>query len=138
MNTLTLVFNKDLNKVLMCYDKECSKYNFISGKVDYIESEIEASYRELLAKTGIKENIIDLKFIELESTAFSNRILGTHSLYVTAGVLKEDVELKEESNQLIWVDVDDIEFLMNAYGQGSCYTYLRRALFTLTGDLKYF
>ena len=55
-------------------------------------------------------------------------------MYITAGVLKEDVELKPEKNDLTWVDVNDTLFFLNAFGQGNCYTYLRRALYVLTED----
>ena len=107
MYTLTLVFDKDLSHVLMCFNKEFKKYNFIGGKVEYMEPDSVASYRELYDETGIEANKIDLNFVELETVTSPAKGLGIWSMYITAGVLKEDVELNPEKNDLTWVDVND-------------------------------
>lgn len=137
MYTLTLVFNKNMDKVLMCYHNKFGKHNFIGGKVNYLEANDSASYRELFEETGITPDLIDLKFVELETVSTSMSCLGIWSLYITTGVLKEDIELKPEKNDLLWVDVNDRDFLIQSYGQGNCYTYLKRSLYVLTKDAKY-
>ena len=137
MYTLTLVFDKELSHVLMCFHEKFNKYNFIGSKVEYMELDSDASYRELYEETGIEPDKIDLKFVELETTTSSAKGLGLWSMYITAGILNEDVELKPEKNSLTWVDINDTQFFLNAFGQGNCYTYLRRALYVLTGDARY-
>lgn len=60
MTTLTLVFNKQMNKVLMCYHEKQHAYNFIGGKSEVGETDLDTSYRELYEETGISKNDIDL------------------------------------------------------------------------------
>ena len=49
------------------------------------------------------------------------------SIYITAGVLKRNVELVEEDNPLFWWDVNDAEFLSLAGYEGDLLVYIQRA-----------
>ena len=129
MYTLTIVFNKERNKVLMCFHEKKKGYNFIGGKVEEGESEIDASYRELEEETGIGKDVIDLCFVRRESV--STGYDAVYSMYVTAGVLKEDVEVRPEVNPLVWVDITDTNFFLEAFGFGNCFTFLHEAMVTL-------
>ena len=102
---LVVVFNKELDKSLFCIRaKEPYKgmYNFVGGKVEEGETNDEAAYRELFEETGIsKENIELDHFMDLNYFKYGN------NLQVYYGILKHEVELKEEKNKLEWVTIDN-------------------------------
>ena len=101
---LIVVFNKNLDKVLLCIRaKEPYKgmYNFVGGKVEENETNDEAAYRELFEETGISSNDIELDhFMDLNYFRYGN------NLQVYYGILKHDVKLVEEKNKLEWVNID--------------------------------
>ena len=132
MYTLTLVFNKDKTKVLMCYHHKQKAMNFIGGKVEYNENEMSASYRELFEETGISKSDIELKFLRLEgvSTGYGQG----WNMYVTYGVLNKDVELKPEKNPLNWVSIFDRDVFINGFGMGSCLLFLNEALLIMQNE----
>lgn len=127
MYTVTLIFNKDKDKVLMCWHNKQKMWNYVGGKVGDTESGVDASYRELEEETGIAKDDITLSFVRCENT--STGYSGTWSLYVMAGVLDRDVELKPEKNKLKWIDIDDVStILCESFGYGNCFLFLREAL----------
>ena len=101
---LIVVFNKNLDKVLLCIRaKEPYKgmYNFVGGKVEENETNDEAAYRELFEETEISSNDIELDhFMDLNYFRYGN------NLQVYYGILKHDVKLVEEKNKLEWVNID--------------------------------
>ena len=107
---LIVVFNKNLDKVLLCIRaKEPYKgmYNFVGGKVEENETNDEAAYRELFEETGISSNDIELDhFMDLNYFRYGN------NLQVYYGILKHDVKLVEEKNKLEWKTIND-ELLNN-------------------------
>ena len=131
MHTLTLVFNKDRTHVLLCNHLKHGGYNYIGGKVEELEDVFIASYRELFEETGISKDIIDLHFVRQEMVTTTNTDLsgGVWSMFITAGVLKEDVTLVEEKNPLLWIPIADADtFLHKCVGNGNCYVFLREAI----------
>jgi 8-oxo-dGTP diphosphatase len=126
MFNLILVFNKDKSKVLMCEHKKQGALNFIGGKVEQNETILNSAYRELLEETGIHSNDIYLMAFRHDDVTFYN--FNGWNMYIFLGVLHKDVKLVEEKNPLLWVDVNDTEKLLNAYGDGNCYTYTKEAL----------
>lgn len=128
--TLTIVFNPDKSKVLMCYYPKHGVYNFIGGHVESGESSMHATYRELLEETGITSVDIDLLFIRNECVNV-NKQLYDHGwdMYITCGVLKQEVPIKAEENaSLLWVSIDDPRILTDTMGFGNCYVFLNEAL----------
>lgn len=125
MFTLTLVFNKETSKVLMCYHNKQNIHNFIGGKVNDCECPIAASYRELEEETGITKDDIKLEFLQQENCATWQG--NCWSMYIMVGVLNKDVDLKEEENGLYWVEVHDEEFLQASGFEGDCWVYMNRA-----------
>lgn len=128
--TLTLILNQDKTKVLMCDHQKLGKLNYVGGKIKPEESVMEASYRELFEETGIKGEDTNGLYVFRHEVLDVFRKKGGSSpysdfdMYISMGVLKHDVELKEEKNPLLWVDVNDIDTLIHANGYGQCYTYL--------------
>lgn len=102
---LIVVFNKELDKGLFCIRaKEPYKglYNFVGGKAEPGETELEAAYRELFEETGISKSDIELDhFMDLTYFKYENHISAFY------GIIKHDVTLIEEKNKLEWVNLDD-------------------------------
>ena len=81
-----------------------------------------------LLTNGISKDDVELTFIQSEhcTASFAN---PKWYLYMTAGVLKHDVELKEEKNSLHWISINDDDTLLHdTFGNGNCYVFLKRAL----------
>ena len=113
-----LVYNKDMDKILMCRrEKEPYKglLNLVGGKVEKNENELIAAYRELFEETGITN-----KDIFLEHVMNFQYISSDIELEVYAGKLNKDVELVEEINKLFWIDKAEDFFDMNKFaGNGN-------------------
>lgn len=131
MMTVTLVFDQKCERVLMCYHQKQGLWNFIGGHVEEMEQPKCASYRELEEETGISRENIDLKFVREEHVTANNVNNGgssVWSLHVTAGILKNDVEFKEEKNPLMWISIYDLTtILLESTGNGNCWVFLRDA-----------
>lgn len=113
-----VVFDKDLNKTLMCRrTKEPYKgmLNLVGGKIDKENDGLNEAYRELREETSINcDDISLIHFMNIEYIAFCK------SIEVYYGILNKDVSLVEEVNKLEWVDINDNFFDMNKYaGEGN-------------------
>lgn len=135
MLTLSLVFNPTKDKVLMCFHKKIGMYNFLGGRASYDETGMDVSYRELQEESGITKDDIELVFVREEFARSRARYYEKHNLnnewciYVTAGVLKHNVILVPEKNELFWIDItDDDHFTKKSAGLGNCWLYLHEAM----------
>lgn len=112
------VFNKSLNKTLMCKrTKEPYKgmFNLVGGKIEKENDSLNEAYRELREETNINSTDISLvHFMNIEYITLNK------SIEVYYGILNKDVPLIEEVNKLKWVDINDNFFDMNKYaGEGN-------------------
>lgn len=132
MFTLSVIFNSNRKAVLMCWHKKQEAYNFIGGKVREMESEMDASYRELKEETGITKDDVELYFVRREqvtSMAYNKQHGHVWSMYVTTGVLNKSVDLVEGENQLRWIPIVQFKELVDdMFGYGNCYTFLLEAI----------
>ena len=99
-----IVFNKDKTKVLFCKrqkDPYKGLYNFVGGKVEPGEESEDAAYRELQEETGITR-----KQIRLYRLMDIRYYYQDFDLEIYVGKLFEDVYLKEETNPLLWLSLD--------------------------------
>ena len=115
---IIVIFNKELNKTLMCKrTKEPYKgmFNLVGGKIEKENDGLNEAYRELFEETGICNNDISLiHFMNIEYITFNKMI----EIYY--GILNKDVHLIEEVNKLEWIDMNDNFFDMNKYaGEGN-------------------
>lgn len=113
-----VVFDKDLNKTLMCKrTKEPYKdmFNLVGGKIEKENDGLNEAYRELYEETNItSEDISLIHFMNIEYVIFDKLI------EVYYGVLNKEVNLIEEVNRLEWVSINDNFFDMNKYaGEGN-------------------
>lgn len=115
---IIVIFNKELNKTLMCKrTKEPYKgmFNLVGGKIEKENDGLNEAYRELFEETGICNNDISLiHFMNIEYITFNKMI------EVYYGILNKDVHLIEEVNKLEWIDMNDNFFDMQKYaGEGN-------------------
>ena len=113
-----VIFNKDMNKTLMCKrtkEPYMGMYNLVGGKIEKDNDGLNEAYRELIEETNISKNDVELKhFMNIEYISFNK------SLEVYYGILNKEVELVEEVNKLEWVDINDNFFDMSRYaGEGN-------------------
>lgn len=113
-----VVFDKDLNKTLMCKrTKEPYKgmFNLVGGKIERENDGLNEAYRELNEETNItSEDISLIHFMNIEYVVFDKLI------EVYYGILNKEVNLIEEVNKLEWVSINDNFFDMNKYaGEGN-------------------
>ena len=115
---IIVIFNKELNKTLMCKrTKEPYKgmFNLVGGKIEKENDGLNEAYRELFEETGICNNDISLiHFMNIEYITFNKMI----EIYY--GILNKDVHLIEEVNKIEWIDMNDNFFDMQKYaGEGN-------------------
>ena len=115
---IIVIFNKELNKTLMCKrTKEPYKgmFNLVGGKIEKENDGLNEAYRELFEETGICNNDISLiHFMNIVYITFNKMI----EIYY--GILNKDVHLIEEVNKLEWIDMNDNFFDMQKYaGEGN-------------------
>lgn len=113
-----VIFNKEINKTLMCKrtkEPYIGMYNLVGGKIEKENDGLNEAYRELVEETNISTNDVELKhFMNIEYVSFNK------SLEVYYGTLNKEVELVEEVNKLEWVDINDNFFDMTKYaGEGN-------------------
>lgn len=113
-----VVFDKDLNKTLMCKrtkEPYMGMYNLVGGKIEKENDGLNEAYIELYEETNISnKDILLVHFMNIEYISFDK------SIEVYYGILNKDVELVEEVNKLEWVDIDDNFFDITRYaGEGN-------------------
>jgi len=113
-----MVYNKDMDKLLMCKRLK-NPYkglsNLVGGKIENGETGIEAAYRELLEETNIsKEDIILHHLMDLKY------YLQDCYVEVYVGRLKQEVSVSGDENILYWSDLDKNFFDISLYaGEGN-------------------
>lgn len=117
MNVI-VIFNKDLDKTLMCKrtkEPYIGMYNLVGGKIEKENDGLNEAYRELEEETNITKSDIELvHFMNLTYVKWNEE------LEVYYGILNKEVELVEEINKLEWVTINDDFFDMSKYaGEGN-------------------
>lgn len=115
---LIIVFDTKAENVLMCHRQKNpykGLYNFVGGKMNPGESDIEGAYRELFEESGITVNDIEIKPL-----FFTQYFEDGIELQVFYGYLNQEVVLVPEKNPLLWMPItedfsDDTRFA----GQGN-------------------
>ena len=113
-----MVYNKELDKLLMCKRlKEPYKglSNLVGGKIEAGEAGIESAYRELAEETNISKEDITLHHL-------MDFMYHYQKCYVEVyvGKLKHDVTIHGDENELYWSELYHNFFDMTLYaGEGN-------------------
>lgn len=115
---LVVVLDKENKSVLLCKRRK-NPYkgllNFVGGKLEPDEDSAAAAYRELREETGVTDADISLTHL-MDLTYFTWDL----KLEVFFGWLNKSVSLKEEVNELLWVDKEQNYFDMSHFaGEGN-------------------
>ncbi len=100
-----VIFNRTKDAALFCRRRKepyKGRYNFVGGKVEPGETSEHAAYRELEEETGITGR--QIRLYRLMDIRYYHQGF-TLEMYV--GTLKEDVTLREETNPLLWLPLDE-------------------------------
>ena len=113
-----VIFNKELDKTLMCKrtkEPYMGMFNLVGGKIEKENDGLNEAYRELEEETNIKKGDVGLiHFMNLTYVKWNKEI------EVYYGILNKEVTLIEEVNKLEWVDINDNFFDMTKYaGEGN-------------------
>lgn len=103
-----MVYHQEGKKLLFCKrmsDPYMGKYNLVGGKIEPGENGFEAAYRELYEETGIEKNKIELLHM-MDFTYYNQNCY----MEVYAGILREEVTLREEKHPLCWLDTEGEDF----------------------------
>ncbi len=115
---LIMVLSPNEDRVLMCQRaKEPYKglYNLVGGKIEKDEDYLASAYRELFEETGITDEYIKL----FPFMVFRWNIVDME-MHVFIGRLDDMLELKNEVNELKWVDIEENFFdTLKFAGQGN-------------------
>ncbi|EJW18920.1 NUDIX domain-containing protein [Paenibacillus alvei] len=113
-----MVYNKELDKLLMCKRaKEPYKglSNLVGGKIEAGETGMESAYRELAEETSISQKDITLHHLMDFTYHYQNCYV---EVYV--GKLKHDVMIHGDENELYWSELTHNFFDMALYaGEGN-------------------
>ncbi|WP_028532419.1 NUDIX hydrolase [Paenibacillus sp. UNC217MF] len=113
-----MVYNKELDKLLMCKRlKEPYKglNNLVGGKIEAGEAGIESAYRELAEETSISKGDITLHHL-MDFTYHYQKCY----VEVYVGKLKHDVAIHGDENELYWSELTHDFFDMTLYaGEGN-------------------
>ncbi|MCM3293558.1 NUDIX hydrolase [Paenibacillus sp. MER 180] len=113
-----MVYNKELDKLLMCKRlKEPYKglSNLVGGKIEAGEAGIESAYRELAEETSISKGDITLHHL-MDFTYHYQKCY----VEVYVGKLKHDVSIHGDENELYWSELTHDFFDMTLYaGEGN-------------------
>lgn len=113
-----MVYNKELDKLLMCRRaKEPYKglSNLVGGKIEAGEAGMESAYRELAEETSISKEDITLHHLMDFTYYYQNCYV---EVYV--GRLKHDVAIHGDENELYWSELTHNFFDMTLYaGEGN-------------------
>ena len=110
---VVVVFNKDMDRMLMCRRKK-EPYkglsNFIGGKIEKDEDGYAAAYREMQEESGISSD--DISLTHLVDFTYP---LDECYVEVYVGRLNKSVEVKGDENELYWSELDKNFFDSSLY-----------------------
>lgn len=115
---LIVVFSPDRDRVLLCRRRKepyLGLLNFIGGHIEEGEEGLAAAYRELFEETAIGSEHISLTHL----MDFSYPLDDCY-IEVYFGILREEVPVSGEENELVWSSLDRNFFDMTEFaGEGN-------------------
>lgn len=113
LRTSIVIFNKDLNKVLLFTMKDKNFYMLIGGKIKELETSIEAIKREIKEEIDININNIELVCLSEEfvnANGFNNHQINIIYKGIYNGKIKDNkfIGLEGDWCSYEWLDIDKI------------------------------
>jgi 8-oxo-dGTP diphosphatase len=113
-----IIYDKTKTNLLFCKrtkDPYKGLFNLVGGKIEPNEDGFIAAYRELEEETGITNQNIKLHHM-MDFTYYNQECY----VEVYAGILLDDVVLKEEAHPLVWLDLSENFFALDRFaGEGN-------------------
>ena len=109
-SNVILVFDREKKNILMCRRRKPpykGLLNLVGGKVEPGEEREHAAYRELREETAITREDITLDNIVNFTYPHKSDGAEAYSLECYAGVLKRDVDIRGDENELLWISADE-------------------------------
>ena len=109
-SNVILVFDREKKNILMCRRRKPpyqGLLNLVGGKVEPGEEREHAAYRELREETAITRE--DITLDNIVNFTYPHKSDGTEAyiLECYAGVLKRDVDIRGDENELLWISADE-------------------------------
>ncbi len=114
------VFTPERDKVLMCLRRKNpykGKYNLPGGHIEAGENPMDAAYRELFEETAISRE--DVELTHLMDFVYHHHIYGDERgilLEAYFGILRHNVEVYGEENDLYWMPMTENFFDSDKFG----------------------
>lgn len=109
-SNVILVFDREKKNILMCRRRKPpyqGLLNLVGGKVEPGEEREHAAYRELREETAITREDITLDNIVNFTYPHKSDGAEAYILECYAGVLKRDVDIRGDENELLWISADE-------------------------------
>jgi 8-oxo-dGTP pyrophosphatase MutT (NUDIX family) len=112
---ITLVFNKDLSKILLIKRNEEKRVRWgfdwgnLGGKLDFREYSIDGAIREAKEEANLDLDKKQIRFLEIiEYPNWSDSYHSFHFIYGISIDENEAVTINEESDEFQWFDINNL------------------------------
>ncbi len=114
------VYSPNRDKILMCLRRKepyKGKFNLPGGHIEKGESHLDAAYRELFEETAITRGDVELTHL-MDLVYHHHAYEEDHGILLEAyyGVLRHEVEVYGEENDLYWLPVTEDFFDCEKFG----------------------
>ena len=114
LRTSIVIFNKDMNKILLFQVKDKDFYMLIGGKISELETSLEAIQREI--KEEISLDVSNIEFVCLSEEFVNARGFNNHQINVIYKGIYNNTIIKDKFVGLEgdwchyeWIDIDKID-----------------------------
>lgn len=114
LRTSVVIFNKDMSKILLFQLNDKNFYMLIGGKINELETSIEAVKREI--KEEINLNINNIEFVCLSEEFVNAKGFNNHQINVIyKGIYNDEIKyekfigLEGDWCHYEWIDIDNID-----------------------------
>lgn len=114
LRTSVVIFNKDMSKILLFQVNDKNFYMLIGGKINELETSIEAVKREI--KEEINLNINNIEFVCLSEEFVNAKGFNNHQINVIyKGIYNDEIKyekfigLEGDWCHYEWIDIDKLD-----------------------------
>lgn len=114
LRTSIVIFNKDMNKILLFQVNDKNFYMLIGGKIKELETSIEAVQREIKEEINLK--ISNIEFVCLSEEFVNAKGFNNHQINVVyKGIYNDEIKTRKfigpegDWCHYEWIDVDELD-----------------------------